>query len=205
MLEQLLRLSVEDYEENGGFCFRAIQFIPSGLTIDIKYIPGDGNDAQHWRIEATEVRDYVIRKEWMEEIEVADEHPILLPFTEAVTDLFFYQSPSDILKIVGDLLENHRKLVCDWIEFGRFFNAQTGKSLASLLTNSSGMLASGPVSLMNTYAEVLNQNGIKNSLMKPRPPKYWNGEQWMEQKAPLHALFLGTSYVIAERFKAMKK
>jgi hypothetical protein len=152
------------------------------------------------------VRDFLIRCEWMPWLELVHEHPVLLPFSEDVSDLYFYSPSPNPLELEGDLLECHHRLVGDWILFGRFLNATHRKGLANLLASASGMFASGPVSMMEAYAQVLTRHGVRISITGRRPPRYWDGDgmQWKVQTAALHAMFLGTSYIVAEQFQATK-
>jgi hypothetical protein len=205
MLDELIRLTEAYDEDHGGFRFQSAQDNASGLTIDIDFIPEDGDKEQRRHIEAVEVRDFLIRHEWMPWLELVREHPVLLPFFEDVSDLYFYSPSPSPLELEGDLLECHRRLVGDWIFFGRFLNATYGKGVASFLASASGMFASGPASLMKAYAQVLTKHGVRTSIASQRPPKYWDGMQWKVQSAELHALLLGNSYIIAEQFQATKR
>lgn len=204
MLDELIAITEAYGEEHGGFRFQSAQASESGLAIDIDFIPEDGDKEQRWRVEAVEVRDFLVRCEWMPWLELAHEHPVLLPFSEDVSDLYFYSPSPNPLELEGDLPECHHQLVGDWISFGRFLNAMHRKGLANFLASASGMFASGPVSMMRACAQVLTKHGVRTSIAGQRPPKYWDGMQWKVQTAELHALFLGTSYIIAEQFQATK-
>ena len=74
------------------------------------------------------------------------------------------------------------------------------KKLSQLLAGSSGLLADGPVSLMEAYSRVLGEHGIRSSMLPSQPSKFWDGEKWIASNVPLQAVIFENSYVVAERF-----
>ncbi len=202
MLDTLIALTeTGEFEDSGGFRFVSVQQMPDGLQLEVALIPGDDADKQRWRIQCVGVRDYRLHGEFAEGLRVVSEHPVLLPFTEHVADLYFSCPAPNPLATVGALWERHRQSVGSWLPFEQFLNVLP-QGLAVLLAASSGKFASGPVSLMQAYAEVLTEHGVSSSMLQPRPPKYWEGEQWVVPASRLHALIFDTSYVVAQRFDA---
>lgn len=204
MLDTLIALTeTGEFEDSGGFRFHSAQSTREGMVLELFLVPGDDGGEQHWRVECSGVRDFLLRGEFADSLRVVSEHPVLLPFTEQVTDLHFYSPSPNPVATVGALVERHRELVGGWIPFERFFNVLP-KTLSQLLAASSGQLASGPVSLMEAYLRVLSEQNIRSSLLPSRPPKFWDGEKWVVSDIPLQALVLESSYVVAQRFDAQK-
>lgn len=205
MLDTLIALTeTGEFEDSGGFRFHSAQNTPDGMALELFLISGNDSEEQHWRIECSGVRDFLLRGDFADSLRVVSDHPVLLPFTELVTDIHFYSPSPNPIATVGALLECHRELVGDWIPFERFFNILT-KTLSQLLAASSGKLASGPVSLMKAYSHILNEHGVRSSLLPGRPPKFWDGEKWVVSNIPLQALILGNSYFVAEKYDAQKE
>lgn len=204
LLESLSSLrGTFEFEDSGGFRFGSAENTAQGIVIQLFLVPGDGSEEQHWRIECSGVRDFQLRGEFSDGLCVISEHPVLLPFAEQVTDLYFYSASPNPMATVGALLESHREIVGSWIPFERFLNVLP-KRLSQLLTASSGQLASGPVSLMEAYSRVLGEHGIHSSMLPNRSPAFWDGEKWVVSSAPLRALILEDSYVVAEKFDAQR-
>ena len=204
MIDTLIALTeTGEFQDCGGLRFLSVQQSPDGLQLELALIPGDGGDEQRWRIQCGGVHDYRINGESAENLQVVSKHPILLPFTEQAADLYFSGPAPTPLAITGALWERHRQLAGSWLPFEQFLNVLP-KGLSVLLSASSGQLASGPVSLMQGYSEVLADYGVRTSMLQPRPPKVWDGIQWVDPSSRLQALILTTSYVVAERFDAVR-
>lgn len=204
MLDTLIALTeTGEFEDSGGFRFSSARSDRDRLLLELFLVPGDGGDEQHWQIECSGVRDYFLRGEFSGELRVVSEHPVLLSFTEQVTDLHFYNASPNPMATVGALFERHREIVGSWIPFEHFLNVLP-KKLSQLLEASSGQLASGPVSLMEAYSHVLGEHGVRSSMLPSRPPQFWDGEKWVVSSIPLRVLILERSYVVAERFDAQK-
>jgi hypothetical protein len=192
-----------EFENSGGLRFRSSQCTADGVVLDLFLVPGNGSNEQHWQIECSGVRDYLLRNEFCVGLHVVSEHPLLLPFTEQVTKLYFYSASPNPIATVGALFECHRALVDTWIPFERFINVLP-KKLSQLLAASSGLLADGPVSLMEAYSCVLGEHGIHSSMLPSQSPKFWDGEKWVVSNVPLQAVIFESSYVVADRFNAKR-
>ncbi|SPP65551.1 hypothetical protein [Nitrospira lenta] len=200
MLNTLISLTeTGEFEDNGTIRFESAQGTQDGFLLDFGVNPGDETGEQRWRIRCSGVRDYRLHFEFTESIRVVSEHPILLPFVEQVTSLFFTGPAQNPLATVGALWECHRRLVGSWFPFERFLNLLPN-GLSELLATSGGQLASGPVSVMKAYADVLTAHGVRLSMLPPRSLKYWNDGQWVIPNHTLHTLILESSYVVAETF-----
>lgn len=199
MLDALISVTeTGEFEDNGNIHFLSAQDSQDVLLLDFAVNPGDETGEQRWRIRCSGVRDYRLHFEYIGSIRAVSEHPVLLPFVEQVTDLCFTGPVPNPLATVGALWECHWHLVGRWLPFERFLN--TFKGLSELLATSGGQLASGPVSVMKTYADVLTAHGVRSSMLPPRSLKYWVGGQWVTPNHMLHALILESSYVVAETF-----
>ncbi len=206
MLEPLLSaldtLKEADLQHESGVRLGSAHMTSDGLVLEVFLVPGEDSDEQHWRVECFGLRSFLLENTFVEDLCLVSEHPVLLPFTEHETDLHFCSPSPNPAATVAALFERHYGLVGPWIPFERFLNCAS--RLSWLLATASGKLASGPVSLMEAYANVLDQHGIRYAMSPGRPPTFWDGETWVASDAPLQAVILDTSYVVAERFDGQK-
>ncbi len=201
MLDKLIAITeTEDFEGAGGVRFISAKQAPNELHLKIVIVLNSGSE-QPWQIHCFGVRDFKLNGEYSGGLALRSNHPVLLPWIEGTTDLYFSSAASNPFATLGALWESHHKLMGRWAPFENFVNTLS-KGVSPLLRASSGKLASGPESLMNAFANVLDEHGIRFSILPPRPPKYWDGEKWINQTTSLHALVFETSYVVAERFEA---
>ena len=106
LLDAIIELTKKwEFEDSGGLRFRSTQCTADGVVLDLFLIPGDGSDEQHWQIECSGVRDYLLRNEFSEGLCVVSEHPVLLPFTDQTTQLHFYSASPNPMATVGHCLK----------------------------------------------------------------------------------------------------
>jgi hypothetical protein len=119
------------------------------------------------------------------------DHVVLWPHVQKQGELYFRGRPSDPLSLLGALVELHRDAVGNWFSVDRFLNLP-GRS-ADILRGGHGLLAKGPVQLLDSYAKVLDDYGIRHSTLPPRDPVWCNGGRWTPEAEQLYALLLGES------------
>src|SRR5688572_18505611 len=90
MLDTLIALTeTGEFEDSGGFRFSSVQEASDGLILEVIVVPGDDSEDQQWSIQCSSVREYRLHGEFADRVRVVSEHPVLLPFIEHVTDLYF--------------------------------------------------------------------------------------------------------------------
>jgi hypothetical protein len=89
----------------------------------------------------------------IEEFTVASSHPLLLSYSEPTYFLHFSSAPASAVAAIGALYLAHREVVGTWRPFERFFNHSM--DLAVLLSGGHGLLAQGPLRLMQAYQSAL--------------------------------------------------
>jgi hypothetical protein len=135
-------------------------------------------------------------------LRIETEHPVLLPYTQPIVELYFSDHPSNCGALASELLDVHRSAVGGWFDYAHFFSVGPDRSLRAVLEGGFGKLAEGPQVLAERYAEVLRRAGVSVSLLPSRRPVWWDGEQWVEETGALYALILGESYVVAQSVSA---
>lgn len=167
------------------------------FLIDVQNINEKGSFYQKWTVEATEHRKNHISLDQSDYLLIKDDHPLLWEFTDLQCQLYFTGNCKDHSRLFYDLYTTHKKL------FGKhqcFEISFEDSSFFKPFQYTNGLLTQGPKKLMEKYSNCLTQNGLDFNLIDEKPPKYWNGEQFMEQERSLKVLILGDTYVIAKDF-----
>ena len=199
MLTQILELTgTLEYEEDGWSTITSADWDASDLILLVRVRVPDAPDHQ-FRIACQQPRSHRILALTNDNlVSLTTDHVVLWPHNQKQGDLYFNGTPSDPLSLLGALIESQRDAVGNWFPVDHFLNLP-GRS-AEILRGGHGLLAKGPVSLLDTYAHVLDNHGIKHSSLAPRDPVWWNGDQWMPETEQLHALIVGDSFVVAPSF-----
>jgi len=190
-------------DEEAFFGLHSVQITGTGLLIKLSLDPADGSERLTWQIDCVGVREFLLRTLSFDSLRVESVHPILLTFNELFAELYFYSSPTNPSELIGELFEGHKELVDDWIPFERFLSQQPG-GLPKILSAQSGMLASGPQSIIRKYAGILTRHTVAHSVRSTQMPKVWDGEKWIQPDLMPQALILDNSYVVAESFDAQR-
>jgi hypothetical protein len=198
-------ISTLDFEEFGLLALASAEWDGNDLTLHLAVERKDEED-EVWRLHCANVRRSRIgNDQGIGSLSVETRHPLLLPHTEPVADLYFSSRPADPDATVGRLLEAHHSAVRRWFDFLHFFNLGPDQSLRALLAGGFGKLAQGPQSLIGRYAEVLRGVGVAVSSPPSWAPVWWDGTRWVQEVDPLFVVILGGSYVVAPTVTAERK
>lgn len=203
-LQPLLdKLSTHEFEEYGWLALRAATWTANDLTLDLIVRQQDRAD-EPWRLHCRDVRRSRIVNHGAERLSIETQHPVLLPHTENVAELYFSNRPPDPDTTVAQLVEAHRTFVGEWFDCFYFFNLLPGRPLRGLLDGGFGKLAEGPQPLIERYAEVLRRAGVAVSSPPSRAPTWWDGGRWVDEVKPCFAVIFGDSYVVSAYVTAEK-
>ncbi|WP_153796054.1 hypothetical protein [Foetidibacter luteolus] len=122
---------------------------------------------------------------------ITDDHPLLWQYSDFQSELYFNGSSTDIYKIVSELNQ------IDFELFGKYQNPS--EQLYVLLRTSNGSLGKGSKKLLTKYAECLNRNGIKTSMVGGYSPSYFDGKNTMQGET-LKIFLFGGSYIVGQDF-----
>ena len=197
LLSEYLEAQAED---QSWADFAAVQRVGDDLDILLN-VGFESGALSTWKITCGDARDF-----WMSDgIDIrlyAEDHPAARQYSDDQVELFFRGACSDASRVVGKLWHAHRNEVQHWINFDRYLNVVP--SLAGLLSGEYGKLASGPLFLVERYAEVLDQERLSPSIVSARPPVRLREGNWVPQVNPLYFVQLGSCCVIAERFESRR-
>lgn len=199
MLTDFLELTgTLEYEEHGWSTITSADWNVSDLILLVRVrVPGSP-DRLFW-VSCSQPRSYqVIAMTTDQSVLLTSEHAVLWPHNQKQGELYFNGTASDATSLLGALIESQREVVGDWFPIDRFLNLP-GRS-ADILRSGHGLLATGPVMLLDRYASVLDNYGIRHSSPSPREPVWWNGGKWQPESDQLYALIIGSSFVVAPSF-----
>jgi hypothetical protein len=135
------------------------------------------------------------------EVVTEDSHPVLRQHIDAHGDLIFTGACRDVSAVVGQLWAAHHQVSQGWIPFERYLNRMA--TFDQILGGGHGKLASGPLFLLDAYAEVLRSSGCSISPFLEHPPRVWESGAWRPQSNRLSMLRVGHSFIAAETFSLL--
>ena len=197
MIQDLLEATdTGRFEEFGAINLESAKWRHGDLDLQLAIYYDDTDDGSRelWDVSCKTVYDYMLARAVRCGINYwKDNHPALAQFAETLEHLYFSASTDHPDRVLGKLLRVHRETSDDWIPFDKYLNTQV--DLADLIRSDYGQLAYGPVSLIDSYFHVLQEEGMYprrvGSPAKPRAPK-------------AEMIHFGDSYVIARSFETNK-
>ncbi|MCL6600816.1 MAG: hypothetical protein K6T81_19080 [Alicyclobacillus macrosporangiidus] len=144
---------------------------------------------QEWTIECTDLIDYNLTLDFIDDINVYTDHVLLWSKNTEHCQLFFKGKPDNPYEVVGALYAKHEEVTNGWIKFDTFLNGLV--SVDKLLSRGNGLFAEGPEELLKSYKSVLENFMVSTSML---PSKHdTHREQYQ-------VMVFGKSYVVAKGF-----
>jgi hypothetical protein len=201
MLNDLISLThSERFEEYGTLDLAGVRVEGDVSTFSLNLNTGGDSDAlQSWEVECVGLLEHQISLGECEGFDLQYDHVLLWPYIYPKASVSFYGEAKDHLAVVGALYKRHMELVGNWIRFSRFMNGNT----IEMVRGRYGMLAEGPMPLVESYAQVLEAFDISARITDPKPAYYTNDEfSGLAEVALL--IFNKGSYVVAPKFNARR-
>lgn len=185
----------------------SVEISGGDLSLDLRVVDVEGQ-VRRWRVAVSGAREHRIQLGWCDSIAIRGDHPLLWPCLDQQGSLYFSGAPSDVPQTIGKLWQRHNREMQGWLPLERFLNREV--ALDTLLARGAGVLAKGPVRLLQAYAHELEAQQVPWSIAGKRPPKYWSpaseavrtGGSWAVENRPLQVLTFGESYIVAVSFSA---
>lgn len=129
--------------------------------------------------------DFFVDKEGRSSfIHLENDNPLLWQFNDIQCDLYVSGQPKQFEKLIVELLECHDSL------FGQYYPFDLHS--IGILKNGHGLFKKGSKKILTQLADILNENGIKTSVISEQSPQ--------KEAQDLKILFIGYSYIIANKF-----
>lgn len=153
---------------------------------------------QGWDVECGSVLDHSLTLGNCPDFALHDDHPLLWQYVHPECSVSFHGDPSSAEAIVGDLYNRHIELVGNSIPFKRFLNGNP----VEMVRGRYGMFAEGPKPLVEAYASVFENAGMKAGVSEPRL-RWSTGD--LTDPGEIEVLVLSDrSYVVAQKFNATR-
>jgi hypothetical protein len=145
------------FEENGRMSITAALWEQENVRL--RFEVHDGNDDfTKWELVFRDVLEVQLSQASHCGLNVwRSDHVAIDQYTDRRAALAFSSPATDPDRLLGQLWAAHRAIAGDWIPFDRYLN--TAGRIEDLVRAPSGKLASGPLFLIDAYAEVLKRNG----------------------------------------------
>lgn len=189
-----------EFEEHGTADLAGAHVEGNVITLSLNLYTGSDSDPQQsWEVECVDFLEHQLSLGQCDGFDLQYNHVSLWPYIYPQASVSFYGEADDHLAVIGALYKQHLELAGDWIPFGRFMNGNT----VEMIRGRYGMLAHGPLPLVEAYAQVLESFNISAKLTEPTPAYYTNDE--FSDSAEVAALILAKgSYVVAPQFNARR-
>lgn len=175
-----------------------VSFVVNGnsiiLTLELTY-QDDESILQKWEIQCNDFGEHKLELFYFSDFKVLDEHVYLWDYNKDYFELYFNGHVKDSKKIIGELYIAHRDITHNLIPFGTYINGK----IEWLLGFDVGLFAKAPMNLIKEYFNVLEDNGLKGTMLPTKSDKQWNGKQ-----TDYKVLIFGDSYVVAKKFIAIQ-
>ncbi len=200
MLEELLAKvnSIEFEESEGWVNIESINWhAPSCVELELKILCNE-SESENWQVSCDLVLSHSILSRSHGTLAITMDHPVLWPHISSYAQLYFSSCPENAAAVFGSLLETQLNLVGTWFPITRFINRSV--STIGLLSSGNGLLATGPMPLIEGFQTVLNAYGVCNNIL---PLQF--GRITCNSALKPRALVFDDSYVAAHSIEANKR
>jgi|GEM_PF-1855944 len=201
---ELLKIQEDFDPEDLYYTIQAVEYSAQNIRITLHIATRfpDGIDGvnEEWLIDAIGVRENTISIGSIDRMYFSDDDALLWKYTDLPGSLYYTGTCQDIGKLFMELYLVHFGLFDDHIPFSEFLNMT---DLRKLFRMPMGLLAKGPLKLLERYAVILQECGIEPSIVKYSRPTVWDGNSHVPKQEDLKILLFPVEncFIIAEEFQ----
>lgn len=188
-------LDSSEFEDNGGILVTSADWFADDVKLEISITTGP-EEKQLWEVSCESTRTCVIRPSWATDITIDDDHPLLWKYKYPSANLFFNGPAREPGGLFLSLYQLNEELFDGFLSLSEILNGHA--NFSDLTRSKSGLLAKGPVPLLNKISVLAKQAALETSIAGEHPAKRWNGEAWLEESGTIKLLRIDQSMVIAE-------
>jgi hypothetical protein len=176
------------------------------LTFNLNMGDHETDAQQTWEIECVGVREHHILFGRCDQLNLYNDHVLLWPYNSPTASVSFYGEAKDPSAVLTALMDCHLKLTENYFAFGQFMNGDP----LGIIAGRYGVLAEGPMPLMESYAKVLESFGIGAQVARQKLGNSAASASDLDymgepKSAKLEILILKRScYVMASEFNARR-
>jgi hypothetical protein len=189
-------LNFPTFDDETDFLISGFKRTGDELHLEIEAISDLESDRRIIHAHCDKLLQYTIESTVGSGFELADRHPVLWEYQYDNASAFFRGVPKNLSAAVGAMAQAHMAAVDDWFGFTKYLNVDM--SLKALLESGSGLLAQGPIPLLEVYAHALAECGIEVQIISPYPPGGRLGDPDLRARLLTESkvLLVGSSYVV---------
>jgi hypothetical protein len=187
-----------EYEEGGSVYITRTDRFSDDLKVEFSIHTGVDGQSQLWEVQITGVRAVSITSGFSDKIDLFDEHPLLWPYNQFQTSLYFARSSKHPYQLFASIYHIHMQETKKWFPLEKFINGNI--PIVDLCKSTSGLFASGPINLLEAYKRTLEIHEMNPTIVGGHNPEQRTNRRWVVENAKLKALVIGVSYVIGETF-----
>ncbi len=201
-MEDLLGKLVESFDDaDGSIRIVVADWIAEDLRMNVSVQLNDDAEAELWEISCVGVVEEFIRSEYVNSLHVLAESPLLKPYAELEVDLMFFENECPPALLLGVVASTCMEIMGRPEYIQRFMNQRA--TVAGIANSRYGLLGRFPESIAAGIASALSEQPIRMDSLSVSVPKRWTGAEFVPYPT-LQVLSIGESYVIAERFSAVR-
>ena len=142
----------------------------SELAMTLECDDWHGGDHRHrFELRCTEVKDHHLSVGYVDDIDFKSEHPLLFEYTGRQGSLFFSSVPASAEQVFYELNDVVASRFAGWVEPSVLLHG-TPRKIVERLGIGYGLLAQGPVSVLNELRTRLQHHLTTNVVESTRPP-----------------------------------
>jgi hypothetical protein len=201
-MEQLLDRLREKFDESEGW-IRIVDadWMADDLRVTLSILLYEDAEIELWEVSCEGVVEESLSGEGVEILSISSESPLLMPFTEPEVDLAFSENACNPAFLLGIVFTCCMEVFGRAEYISRFLNQKA--TIKGIVNSSYGILGRFPKSVASRIVEALIGQPIRVNTLPERMPKRWNGSEHISYPE-LVVLNIGNSYVIAEKFSAIR-
>ena len=156
---------------------------------------------ERFKVEIRRVVEYNLEDFFITDMQFTREHPVLWAYNDLHGSLYFSGTIAEPEKAWEELQEAHEQLFRGLKPLAGYINR--GKAGLEVLRAHSGLLANGPIGLLEVYAGVFHGHAVRTSIIGGGVRTFWDGDADVPYES-LDMLILNRTYVVGQEFNFEK-
>ncbi|HEY2581584.1 MAG TPA: hypothetical protein VGI43_07250 [Mucilaginibacter sp.] len=179
-----------EFEEVGGIVIESVKFIENDVNFIFSIRFDSAVPRQNWQVMVKGVVDECVINEWTQNIDVYEEHVLLLDYIDNHSELYFNGATKNSDALFIALFQSVTQLTDKISHISKYLFSL--ESVNELSSQGYGLFARGPKTILDVYARCIEKQGIKPIFIGLFTPSH--------EHKQLRLLEIGNSYFIGESF-----
>lgn len=199
-MKELLEIIHSEFDDAEGW-IRIVDadWYADDLRLNLSISMHDESEPELWEVSCVRAFEESISSVSEEILSVSTNSPLLIPYQEIETDLFFSENACEPELLLGILFSNSAEIFEKSEYLERFMNLKPTAN--GIVSSKFGTLGRFPKPLADRIVQALSNLPIRINPIEVGLPKHWTGSEFITYP-PLSVFELGSSYVIGESFSA---